>query len=43
VLLSVADLDASLIASGLPPSSEIFKAEFSTGPIEEAEIVEDKD
>jgi hypothetical protein len=42
VLLTIEDLDRSLAAAGLPGTSEVFKLDFSTGPIEEAEIVEPK-
>jgi len=39
-LLTVEQLDASLIASGLPPTKEIFALDFARGPIEEAEVLE---
>jgi hypothetical protein len=40
VLLTIEDLDRSLVASGLPKSSEIFKIDYRGTPVPEAEEAE---
>jgi hypothetical protein len=37
---TIAELDEDLAKHGLPTSHEVFRLDFSTGPIEEAEILE---
>ena len=34
---TIAELDADLASHGLPTSHEVFRLDFSTGPVEEAE------
>ena len=43
VLLSVEDLDRSLVQAGLPKSQEIFRLDYKGTPIdaEEGEVVQD--
>ncbi len=46
VLVTVEDLDRSLVAAGLPTSNEVFKLDYRGDPAEsvtEAEIIESKE